>query len=153
MKKTIFHELYERLKEPWCISFCWYLILFIFIIGGTGVWLPFVKGCNVGLLGLADNLITFSIAIIGPSLYSLLLSSSEYENKPSLFLFGFSILVCDIILLLIFYNSSLSWLIGVLNTVIAVLLWIIVNHNNSELIDSKFRDTLNANAKKLGQKW
>lgn len=153
MKKTIFHELYERFKEPWCVSFCWYLILFIFIIGGAGVWLPFVKGYEIGILGLVDNLITFSIAMIGPSLYSLLLSSSEFDNKPSLNLFVFSIIVFDIILMIVFYNSSISWLIGVLNTIIAVLLWIIVNHNNSELIDSKFRDSLNANAKKLGQKW
>lgn len=154
MEDNFFSELYSRIKEPRSGSFYWYLVLFVFIIGGAGIWIPIVKDCQGGLKSLPDNLITFGIAIIGPALYSLSLSFFEFKNKPSLNLFTYSILIIDIILLLTLYNCN-PLIPGIVFVLEAIFLWKITNNDNKKLDDEEFgkdvEDKVSMISKSLGK--
>lgn len=152
MDESFLKELYKRLSSPKSKSFYWYLILFVFAIGGAGMWIPFLKDIGNGVNCLPDNLITFSVAIIGPSLFSLSLSFLEFKNKSSLYLFIFTILIVDIILLLIFYRE-MPLLPGILFVIEATLLWIVVNCDNRKLNDRAFNEDVENKVKQLSQDW
>lgn len=152
MDVSFFRELEEKIIEHKSASFYWYLAIYVFVIGGAGIWIPFIKNFPNGMQNLADNLITFSIAIIGPSFYSLSLSFLEFKNKPSLMLFQATLLIVDIILLLLFYQNC-PLIPGFILLIEAVLLWKIVNNDNRKLDDHDFNQDVENKVKTLSKDW
>ncbi len=152
MDVSFLKELKDKITEHKSVSFYWYFIVYVFVIGGAGVWIPFIKDISNGKLNFPDNLITFSIAIIGPSYYSLSLSFLEFKNKPSWKLFQTTLLVIDIILFLMFYQNY-PLIPGFILLIEAILLWKIENNDNIKLDDDDFNHDVENKVKKITKNW
>lgn len=154
---SFFKELWERLKYPWKItSFVLYFIFVIIIFGGVGIWLPFFQKSSILLYHVADNMMTYSIALSIPACITIILQYfPKAENQVSLIISIISLLLIEVVVIVLFVviNSDWKFHIAVLGIVLSWIFWTIANSDNKYLDDKSYRQTIKDDLEKHGKDW
>lgn len=169
MELNIFQEYWGRFKRPWCVSFSLYLIFVVIVFGGLGVLFSIFSPIdndlsniiaqnedkslllqNFKIKHIASNMATYAIATLIPAMITIFLSFLETKNKVSLIIISVVILFFSVFLL---YNSttkeSFNALISaILSIVIALIFWVIANHDNEYLNDAAFGEIVERGTRK-----
>ncbi len=151
--ENILRELWHKFEHPWHEnSFVLYFIFVIIILGGAGIWLPFLENKPVFIEDIITNIVTYSCALIAPSVVSIILSIIKVKNKVSLALVILAML--GIVLFSVGYTvCAKSIITAVLSAMISLISWVIANTDNVELSDSKFNESIKEGADKLKNNW
>lgn len=168
MELNIFQEYWERFKKPWCVSFSLYLIFVVVVFGGLGVLFSIFLSIdsdlqniimqkedssslllNFKIKHIASNMATYAIATLIPAMITIFLSFLETKNKVSQIIISIVIIFFSVFLL---YNSTtkdgcIALLAAILSVVIALIFWVIANHDNEYLSDAAFGEIVNRDMK------
>lgn len=156
ISESIFGELWERFKKPWCTSFTIHFLFYTVFIGGLGVFASLFQFINNkgDLWSITENMITYSLALAIPTIVPILLSFNDTKNKSSLA--QVSPIVCivlPILLTFISYYYKISWP-AFICIVISWIVWVISQYDNRCLNDKTFGEDIEANSRnKHGKSW
>lgn len=154
---SFFKELWERLKYPWKItSFVLYFIFVIIVFGGVGIWLSFFQKSSILLYHVADNMMTYSIALSIPACITIILQYfPKAENQVSLIISIISLLLIEVGVIVLFatINSDWKFYIAALGIVLSWIFWTIANSDNKYLDDKSYRQTIKDDLEKHGKDW
>ena len=146
---NVFSELKERFLKPWNISFTLYFILIIVCLGGMGVIVALRNGIfNKDWSGFPLTLMTYSLALLVPSVISIILHYYQANNKVSLVLLCLTCVVATS--LSTFFASIISASCFV---ILAWILWVIANADNVELNDNAYNDNIQKDLGDHGKGW
>lgn len=164
MEKTVphfFKEIKEKTKLqfiPFNDLYFSYLIFFVFIIGGAGIWICIIQEINnpsFSVKNLTINISTYCLALITTS-YIDLITNEKIINRKSLHIYCFIFLFIIIaILTSTFLLPSFYPLIpSVIVIILALFVWHLANCENDKFNDESYNAKIKAEAKeKHGEKW
>lgn len=153
--KTIFHELIYKFKKPWNeVSFILYFVFVIVIFGGLGVLLLlFQEPADNVYLGISQNLLTYSIALLVPAFVSMLAQCLPSSSKKlSLVIVIVTILIIEGFMVYWCYFSG-ALVASIISTLLACFFWVVVNCDNIYLKDKTYDNDIREGASKLSEKW
>lgn len=155
--KSIINEWWEQFLSPWKhSSFKWYFWGFVVAIGCIGIYpslYRFILG-ETTFQEVAENIITYSLALIMPACVPILLSYYKIKQKVSLIVCS---LICfvflPIALVFLTYFFQIPLLVFPL-LALAWFSWIVANHDNVDLIDETYNDKIKKETQKNhGANW
>ena len=153
---SFFQEMWKRFRAPWGItSFTLYFIFVIVIFGGVGIWLSLYQENGIQMRLVADNMMTYSIALSIPACITIILQYfPKAKNKVSLIVSILSLLLIDVAVIgfFLFFNSW-KFIIAVISIVLAWFFWIIANSDNKYLDDKSYNQTIEEDLLKHGKGW
>ena len=150
-------EIWSRFKTPWSVSsFRLYFLFVIVVFGGTGIWISIFQGGSINLI--ADNMMTYAIALAVPASISILLWYFPKANhQVSLIVCLISSLILEVVLigLFLFAQGYDVWRFIIATTVIVLswFFWIIANSDNKYLDDNSYSQTIQKELEKHGANW
>ena len=139
--KYLLFLLKKRLLLPWShTTFTIYFAVVLILLGGMGVWVPIYQnyGKSVSLaeaLAVPNGIATYLIAVIAAAFADILLTDAE---KKPIRIFSYAISVVALILgvLCLFCgNVATAYCLSVPGSVLSLMLWCIVNAEESTLQD------------------
>jgi hypothetical protein len=155
MKKNIFKVWFDEFLKPWgCLNFYGYLIISIFF-GGFGVFYTLWGEVNAEVFNswkVAENLITYSLAILFPSLINIY--GDNVEDVKGRNIWTIIVFIAIPSILAIMALSSKNWYMTVPCVFMSFIAWVIANHNNKVFSEETFSDFIQNETKdKHGLKW
>lgn len=154
---SFFKELWERFKYPWNItSFVLYFLFVIIVFGGVGIWLSIFQEGHTQLDFVADNMMTYSIALSIPACITIILQYfPKAENQVSLIICIISLLLIEVVVIVLFVvlNTNCKFYIAILGLLLSWIFWTIANSDNKYLDDKSYRQTIKDDLKKHGKDW
>lgn len=164
MEKTIphfFKEIKERSKlqfVPFNDLYTVYLVFFVLIIGGAGIWISLIQELNnthFNTKSLTLNIGTYYLALITTS-YIDITTNEKIINKKSLQIYSFIFLfiIVAIFGLTFILPSSYSLLLSTIGILIALFIWHLANCDNEKFNDESYSAKMKAGAKEThGKSW
>lgn len=164
MEKTIphfFKEIKERSKlqfVPFNDLYTVYLVFFILLIGGAGIWISLIQELNnthFNTKSLTLNIGTYYLALITTS-YIDITTNEKIINKKSLQIYSFIFLfiIVAIFGLTFILPSSYSLLLSTIGILIALFIWHLANCDNEKFNDESYSAKMKAGAKEThGKSW
>lgn len=137
--KSLLNEVTTRFSRMFRWKFFFYSAIFL-LIGGIGVWLPALIKWDSVLLYHSENLLTYSVAIIGTLLCDyLILDNSDYvDGTISLGIYLLS-LISGLILLVgyLHHGSNHESSTSLIGTIIVILMWLFTYSKDAKFDRSK----------------
>ncbi len=164
MEKTIphfFKEIKERSKlqfVPFNDLYTVYLVFFVLLIGGAGIWISLIQELNnthFNTKSLTLNIGTYYLALITTS-YIDITTNDKIINKKSLQIYSFIFLfiIVAIFGLTFILPSSYSLLLSTIGILIALFIWHLANCDNEKFNDESYSAKMKAGAKEThGKSW
>lgn len=164
MEKTIphfFKEIKERSKlqfVPFNDLYTVYLVFFVLLIGGAGIWISLIQELNnthFNTKSLTLNIGTYYLALITTS-YIDITTNEKIINKKSLQIYSFIFLfiIVAIFGLTFILPSSYSLLLSTIGILIALFIWHLANCDNEKFNDESYSAKMKAGAKEThGKSW
>ena len=154
--ESFFQELLERFKAPWhTTSFVLYFIFVIVIFGGVGIWLSFNQNNGIQIKLIADNMMTYSIALSIPACIAIILQYfPKANNKVSLIISTLSLLLIEVAVIFSFvFIDAGKIFIAAFGILLSWFFWVIANSDNKYLNDKSYNETIENDLKNHGQSW
>lgn len=134
-----------------------YLIFFVLIIGGVGIWITLfqeLKNEKFNYLAFVLNIGTYYLVLITTS-YIDITTNDKILNKKSLHIYSFILLVVIIgIFSLSFFLSQLySIIIAIIGLVISLFVWHLANCDNEKFMDESYMAKIKSGANTHGLNW
>ena len=155
MENNIFKVWFREFLQPWGrINFYGYLIISIFF-GGFGVFYTLWSEANADVFNswkVAENLITYSLAILFPSL--IYIFGDIVDDVKGRNIWTIIIFIALPSILAILALSSKNWYLTASCVFMSFIAWVIANHDNKVFSEEAYNDRIQAETKnKHGQKW
>lgn len=164
MEKSVphfFKEIKERSKiqfVPFNDLYTVYLVFFVLLIGGAGIWISLFQELNnsqFNAKNLTLNIGTYYLALITTS-YIDITTNEKIINKKSLQIYSFIFLfiIVAIFGLTFILPSSYSLLLSTIGILIALFIWHLANCDNEKFNDESYSAKMKAGAKEThGKSW
>jgi hypothetical protein len=161
IKKHFYKEIKERIClqfKPFNHLYFVYVLFFLIIIGGLGIWTSWYQEYNshkFNYINVSLNICTYYIALLSTS-YIDVNTNHTIENRLSLKIYSFIVLGLLIFLfwLSFRFNSPLSVLFSTIGMIISLLIWHIANSDNEKFSDETYNKRMREESKlKHGKKW
>ena len=164
MEKSVphfFKEIKERSKlqfVPFNDLYTVYLVFFVLLIGGAGIWISLIQELNnphFNAKSLTLNIGTYYLALITTS-YIDITTNEKIINKKSLQIYSFIFLfiIVAIFGLTFILPSSYSLLLSTIGILIALFIWHLANCDNEKFNDESYNAKMKAGAKEThGKNW
>lgn len=164
MEKSVphfFKEIKERSKlqfVPFNDLYTVYLVFFVLLIGGAGIWISLIQELNntyFNTKSLTLNIGTYYLALITTS-YIDITTNEKIINKKSLQIYSFIFLfiIVAIFGLTFILPSSYSLLLSTIGILIALFIWHLANCDNERFNDESYNAKMKAGAKEThGKSW
>lgn len=156
-----FKEISVRSKlqfKPFNDLYFAYLLFFVLIIGGVGIWISLVtelRSKSFNHLNLILNIGTYYLVLITTS-YIDITTNDKIINKKSLHIYTFILLavIIAIFTLSFFLPKIYSILLAITGVIIGLFVWHVANCDNDKFNDESYAAKLLAEAnKKHGNTW
>lgn len=155
MKNNIFKVWFSEFRKPWIyINFYGYLIISIFF-GGFGVFYTIWSELNATVFNswkVAENLITYSLAILFPSL--IYIYGDDVDDVKGRNIWTIIVFIAIPSILAILALSLENWYLTISCVLISFIAWVIANHDNKVFSEETFSDHVrNETQTKHCQNW
>ena len=155
MKNNIFKVWFSEFRKPWIyINFYGYLIISIFF-GGFGVFYTIWSESNATVFNswkVAENLITYSLAILFPSL--IYIYGDDVDDVKGRNIWTIIVFIAIPSILAILALSLENWYLTISCVLISFIAWVLANHDNKVFSEETFSDHVrNETQTKHCQNW
>ena len=155
--KTIIREWWGQFLSPWThLSFTLYFLGFVVLIGGAGIYPSLYRlfSCKGLFWEVAENIMTYSVALIMPACVQVFLSVFRTDKKVSLVLCCLLFFcVLPLVITFLSYTFNCPYLCFTL-LLLSWFVWVVANHNNADLFDETFNEKIRKESKKNhGKNW
>lgn len=156
-----FKEVKERSKlqfYPFNDLYFVYIVFFILIIGGVGIWISLIQELNSKNFNYSTfvlNMGTYYLALLTTS-YIDIITNEKFVNKKSLHIYSFILLVgiMGVFTLSFFLSKGWSILLGIIGILIALYIWHLANCDNEKFNDESYSAKIKAETNKThGNNW
>lgn len=156
-----FKEIKERMKlqfYPFNDLYLVYLIFFVLVIGGVGIWVSIVQEFNkenIDYNNIILNIGTYYLALITTS-YIDIITNDKIVNKKSLQVYSFIFLI---IIAVIFTSSffllvKLSLFLSSIGILLGLFVWHLANCDNDKFNDESYNTKMKNQANQThGKNW
>ena len=166
---SISREIWHAFLRPWkAPSFILYFVFMVIGFGGIGVFLSIFQYfsfnerhrecaqiiCQITRTAIAQNMMTYSIAILVPAALSLFLHLiiPKAKHKVSHSILTITILICVILVVCFTFLNGNIW-VACGAVVISWIFWVISNSENESIKDDSYNTMIQNEVKKHGKDW
>jgi len=156
-----FKEIKNRAKlqiKPFNDLYFTYLLFFVFLIGGVGIWITLIQELNNEEFNYSQfvlNIGTYYLVLLTTS-YIDITTNEKIVNKKSLHIYSFILLllIIGIFSLSFFLSQSYSIIIAFIGLLISLFVWHLANCDNEKFMDESYMAKIKSEAGKThGSKW
>lgn len=156
-----FKEIKDRSRlqfRPFNDLYLAYLIFFVLIIGGIGIWISLIQELRneeFNHLNFVLNIGTYYLVLITTS-YIDIATNEKVVNKKSLQIYSFILLfiIVGVFVLSFVLPPAFSILSSVVGVLIALFIWHLANCDNEKFNDESYNAKIKSEAaKKHGKNW
>lgn len=156
-----FKEIKERMKlqfYPFNDLYLTYLVFFVLLIGGIGIWVSIFQEFNKEVANYTNivlNMGTYYLALITTS-YIDITTNDKIVNKKSLQVYSFIFLfiVASIFFSSFFLIDKYSLLLSSIGIILGLFIWHLANCENEKFNDESYSAKIRAGAKNThGKDW
>jgi uncharacterized membrane protein len=156
-----FKEIKERMKlqfYPFNDLYLSYLIFFVLLIGGIGIWVSIAQELRKEVAdysNVALNIGTYYLALITTS-YIDITTNDKIVNKKSLQVYSFIFLfvIAAIFVTSFFLVVKYSLLLSAIGIILGLFIWHLANCDNDKFNDESYNAKIRAGAKNThGKEW
>jgi prepilin signal peptidase PulO-like enzyme (type II secretory pathway) len=156
-----FKEIKSRAKlqiKPFNDLYFTYLIVFVLIIGGVGIWITLIQELNnekFNYLQFVLNIGTYYLVLITTS-YIDITTNEKIVNKKSLHIYSFILLliIIGIFSISFFLSQSYSIIIAFFGLIISLFVWHLANCDNEKFMDESYMAKIKSEASNThGSNW
>ena len=157
MKKNLFHEIFEKLKQPWkFLAFNLYFIFIVILVGGIDIFYSVKEQYDDGwkeIWDITKNMSAYGLALIAASLVDVLLNSIV-ENRRSMIILSMATVLFAFVLFNWSYSikSKFAFFPATIIVILGLITWILANHNNNSLRE-EFFDEVSKGVEKHNSNW
>jgi uncharacterized membrane protein len=155
---AFYKEVGQKLKVPLNHLYIAYVIFFLIIIGGLGIWISIYQENQkekFDCLAVAVNICTYYIALSSTSIIDLQINN-KFENRLSVNIYSFIISIVLGFIFWMIYQVIDFWAIflACIGFMISIILWHLANSESDKFSDESYNKSVRKeSAENHGRDW